>query len=85
MVFLNLLFFLLIQNSLQVILFYFTYLFILSLMLTITEQILFTIRNSNKMLIEVNTLVKKLKTYHILYKKNPTKILIYNIAVKQNI
>ena len=51
-------------------------------MLTITEQILFTIRNSNKMLIEVKTLVKKLKAYYILYKKNPTKILIYNIAVK---
>ena len=34
-------------------------LFILSLMLTITEQILFTIKNSNKMLIDVNTLVKK--------------------------
>ena len=28
-------------------------------MLTITEQILFTIKNSNKILIDVNTLVKK--------------------------
>ena len=28
-------------------------------MLAITEQILFTIKNSNKMLIDVNTLVKK--------------------------
>ena len=38
----------------------FTYIsFVLSLMLIITEQILFTIKNSNKMLIDVNTLVKK--------------------------
>ena len=28
-------------------------------MLTITKQILFTTKNSNKMLIDVNTLVKK--------------------------
>ena len=35
------------------------YLFIYSLMLAITEQILFTRKNSNKMLIEVNNLVKK--------------------------
>ena len=28
-------------------------------MLTITEQILFTIKNSSKMLIDVNTVVKK--------------------------
>ena len=37
-------------------------------MLTITEQILFTIKNSNKMLIDVNTLVKKPiehKTFYI--------------------
>ena len=33
--------------------------FILSSMLTITEQILFIIKNSNKMLTDVNTLVKK--------------------------
>ena len=39
-------------------LFYFI-LFTLSLMLTITEQILFTIKNSNKMLIDVKALVKK--------------------------
>ena len=37
-------------------------LFILSLMLTITEQILFTIKNSSKMLIDVNTLVKSKQT-----------------------
>ena len=30
-------------------------------MLTITENILFTIKNSSKMLIDVNTLVKKNK------------------------
>ena len=29
-------------------------------MLTITEQMLFTIKNTNKMLIDFNTLVKKL-------------------------
>ena len=29
-------------------------------MLTITEQILFAIKNTNEMLIDVNTLVKKL-------------------------
>ena len=28
-------------------------------MLTITEKMLFTIKNSNKMLIDVNTIVKK--------------------------
>ena len=37
----------------------FIHLFILSLMLVITEQILFTIKNGNKILIDVNTLVKK--------------------------
>ena len=31
-------------------------------MLTITEQILFTIKNSSKMLIDVNALVKQNKT-----------------------
>ena len=36
----------------------FIYLFILSLTSTNTEQILFTIKNSNKMLIDINTLVK---------------------------
>ena len=49
----------------------FIYLFILSLVWTITEQILFTIKNSNKMLIDVNTLVKKPiehKTFYV-YKR----------------
>ena len=44
---------------------HFIYLFILSilsLMLTITKQILFTIKNSSKMLIDVNTLVKSKQT-----------------------
>ena len=43
-------------------------LFYLFLMLTITEQIMFTTKNSNKMLIDVNTLVKKPiehKTFYI--------------------
>ena len=35
------------------------YLFIVSLMLTITEQMLFTTKNNNKMVININTLVKK--------------------------
>ena len=47
----------------------FIYLFILSLMLTITEQILFTIKNSNKMLIDVNTLVKKPIEHNTFFKK----------------
>ena len=38
-------------------------------MLTITEQILFIIKNSNKMLIGVNTLVKKPIEYKTLYIK----------------
>ena len=41
-------------------------------MLTITEQMLFTIKNSSKMLIDINTLVKnkqKIKHKNILYKK----------------
>ena len=42
-------------------------LFILLLMLTITEQIHFTTKNYNEMLIDVNTLVKK--TYWTFYKK----------------
>ena len=37
-------------------------------MLTITEQILFTIKNSNKMLIDVYTLVKKPIEHKIFYK-----------------
>ena len=49
-------------------------------MLTITEQILFTIKNSNKMLIDVNTLVKKPIEHNITRKGNsPTKIFIYNL------
>ena len=38
-------------------------------MLTITKQILFTIKNSNKMLIDVNTLVKKPIEHKTFYKK----------------
>ena len=37
-------------------------------MLTITENILFTIKNSSKMLIDVNTLVKKKKKKTIEHK-----------------
>ena len=45
-------------------------------MLTITEKILFTIKSRNKMLIDVNTLVKKnLLNIKNLYKKHKT----YNI------
>ena len=47
------------KNSPLFLFIYLFYLSILSLMLTITEQILFIIKNSNKMLIDVNTLVKK--------------------------
>ena len=53
--------------------FYLLYLFTLSLMLTITEQILFTIKNSNKMLIDVNTLVKKPIEHNTFYKKKEIK------------
>ena len=49
--------------------FIFIYLFILSLMLTIIEQILFIIKNSNKVLIDVNTLVKKPIEHETLYIK----------------
>ena len=53
-------------------------------MLTITEQILFTIKNSNKMLTDVNTLVEKPIEHNTFYKKkikqnNPTKIVTYNL------
>ena len=41
-------------------------------MLTITEQILFAIKNSNKMLIDVNTLVKK-PIEHNIPKKGKNK------------
>ena len=47
----------------------FIYLFIVSLMLTITKQILFTIKNSNKMLIDVKPIVKKPIEHKIFYKK----------------
>ena len=39
-------------------------------MLASTEQILFTIKNSNKMLIDVNTLVKKPIEHRKFYIKN---------------
>ena len=39
-------------------------------MLASTEQILFTIKNSNKMLIDVNTLVKKPIGHRRFYIKN---------------
>ena len=45
-------------------------LFILSLTLTITEQILLTIKNSSKILFDVNTLVKKPSEHKTLYIKN---------------
>ena len=60
-------------------------LFVLSLMLAITEQILFTIKNSYKMLIDVNTLVKKHIEHKKFYIKNIpslTKVFIYNMTVK---
>ena len=47
--------------------FYFI-LFILSLILTVTEKI-FTIKYSNEMLIDVNTLVKKPIEHRAFYKK----------------
>ena len=46
-------------------------------MLTITKQIPFTIKNSNTMLIDVNTLVKtpiEHKTFYILHKNIKDKI-----------
>ena len=50
----------------------FIYLFflILSLMLTNTEHILFTIKISNKMLIDINTLAKKPIEHMKFYIKN---------------
>ena len=48
-------------------------------MLTIAEQILFTIKNSNKMLVDVNTLVKKPiqhKTFYI--KKTKDEMVLLN-------
>ena len=57
------------QLSYLFILFISFILFIISLMLTITEQILFTIKNSNKMLIDANTLVKKPNEHKTFYQK----------------
>ena len=37
-------------------------------MLTITEQVLLTIKNRNKMLIDVNTLVKKTIEHNLKFK-----------------
>ena len=53
-------------------------------MLTITEQILFTIKYSKKRQIYVNTLVKNLLNIKKLYKKHKslTKVFIYNITIK---
>ena len=54
-------------------------------MLTITEQILFTIKSSNQRLIYVNTLVRKpTEQKKTLYKKHksPPKFFIYNITIK---
>ena len=54
-------------------------------MLKITEQILFTIKNSNKMLIDVNTQVKKPIEHKTFYKKKKKKIVLLkfpNITVK---
>ena len=49
----------------------FIYLFIYCWQLqTITEQILFTMKNSNKMLIDVNTLIKKPVEHKTFYKRN---------------
>ena len=48
--------------------FYFI-LFILPLMLTITEQILFTTKNNNKVLTDVSTLVKKPIEHKTFYEK----------------
>lgn len=46
-------------------------------MLTVTEKILFTIKSNNKMLIDVNNLVKNLLNIKKLYKKNiKSKVLL---------
>ena len=55
-------------------------LFILSLKLAITEQILLTMKNSNKVLIDVNTLVKKPSEHETFYIKNHGK---YHISMKK--
>ena len=46
-------------------------------MLTITEQIQFTIKNSNKMLIDVNTLLKKPIEHNTFDKKRNKRKLSY--------
>ena len=53
-------------------------------MLIKREQILLTIKNSNKMLIDVNNLVNKPIEHKKKERKqnSPTKILIYDITVK---
>ena len=50
-------------------------------MLTITEQILFTIKNNNKILIDINTLVKKPIEHKKNYIKN-TKDKIFQVLLK---
>ena len=50
-------------------------------MLTITEQILFTIKNSNKILIDINTLVKKPIEHKKIYIKN-IKDKIFQVLLK---
>ena len=54
-------------KPLQTRVYLFIYLFIISLMLIITEQMLFTIKISNKMLIDVNTVVKNPIEYKTFY------------------
>ena len=50
-------------------------------MLTITEQILFTIKNNNKILIDIKTLVKKPIENKKNYIKN-TKYKIFQVLLK---
>ena len=57
-------------------------------MLTIPEQILFTIKDSNKMLIDVNTLVKNPIEHKTFYKKRNKIALLkfsYRIYSKNKI
>ena len=57
-------------------------------MSTITEPILFTIKDSNKMLIDVNTLVKNPIEHKTFYKKRNKIVLIkfsYRIYSKNKI
>ena len=64
--------------------FYFIYFIYFFFNVDIYRTNTFYNKNSNKMLIEVNTLVKKPIEHKTFYKKkySPTKILIYNITVK---